>query len=373
MTVGEAVRQRYDRCEDWSPADLKKIAFYVQLSEGILDNCKREPPLLEENIYLDLLYRTVVNMPRYREDFILERAEELLRDPRGQNGFTIMKMYNCILSIYQEWKDFDAAFAKLKEAEIVAKKYGHNYVLALYYDLLSDFYDHVLGGAYDTVGSDAELLMKKMMDAVDKTIHYARKSHRPGSKHLLAKTILSKATILIRSEPEHKKQIDKLLSEAERIVFSETQPYAEVRCIYYLVKAWYATLVVPSFEDTLVYISKANEISNRITPTDLDEIDNLIIPSADMMCIWERYSYSAQLLMDGIKACEKSDSVVPYIRKKMELYRCLLDVCFAWDKRDLCKAIVAEIDEGNQKYRSVGVYVEIPEDLRKSLSSNDDT
>ena len=368
--IGEAVRQRYDRCEDWSPADHEKIAFCVQLSEGILDNCKREPLLLEEGIYLDLLYRTVVNMPRYREDFILERAEELLKNSHSQNGFTIMKLYDCILSIYQEWKDFDAASSMLKEAKDAAKKFRLNYVWAQYYDLLSDFYDHVLGGAYDAVEPDEELLMKKMMDAVDKTIRYARKSHRPGSKHLLAKTILSKATMLIRSKPESKKQIDKLLSEAEKIVFAETQPYAEVRCIYYMVKAWYATLVVPSFEDTLIYISKANEISNRITPTDLDEIDNMVIPSADMMCIWKRYAYSAQLLMDGVKACEKSDSVVPYIRKKMELYRCLLDVCFEWDKRDLCKAIIAEIDEGNQKYSSVGVYIEIPEDLRSVLSSD---
>lgn len=62
--IGKTVRQRYERCEDWSPADHTKIAFYVQLSEGILDNCKREPVLLEENIYYDLLYRAVINMPR---------------------------------------------------------------------------------------------------------------------------------------------------------------------------------------------------------------------------------------------------------------------------------------------------------------------
>lgn len=365
--IGETVRQRYERCEDWSPADHKKIAFYVRLAEGILDNCKREPVLLEENIYFDLLYRTVINMPRHREDFILARAEELIASPRSQNGFTIMKLYDCILSIYQERKDFDAAEKKLREAEKAAKKFGHNYVWAQYYSLLSAFYDHVLGGAYDAVEADEELLLAKMVDATDKTIRYARRSHRPGSKHLLAENLLAKATMLMRGEPERKKQIDRLLAEAEKIVFAETQPYAEVRCIYYMVKAWYATLVVPSFEDTLIYISKANEISNRITPTDLDEIDNMVIPSADMMCIWERYSYSAQLLMDGIKACEKNDSIVPYIRKKMELYRCLLDVCFAWKKRDLCKAIVAEIDEGNQKYRSVGVYVEVPEDLRSLL------
>lgn len=242
---------------------------------------------------------------------------------------------------------------------------------AQYYSLLSSFYDHVLGGAYDAVEADEERLLAKMVDATDKTIRYARRSHRPDSKHLLAENLLAKATLLIRSETEHKNQIDRLLAEAEKIVFAETQPYAEVRCIYYMVKAWYATLVVPSLEDTLIYISKANEIAKRIVPTDLDEIDNMIIPSADMMCIWERYSYSAQLLMDGIKVCEKSGSIVPYIRKKMELYRCLLDVCFAWEKRDLCKAIVAEIDEGNHKYSSVGVYVEIPEDLRSLLFSDE--
>lgn len=365
--IGETVRQRYKRYEDWSPADHKKIAFYVRLAEGILDNCKREPILLEENIYFDLLYRVVINMPRHREDFILERAEELIASPRSQNGFTIMKLYDCILSIYQERKDFDTAEMKLREAEKAAKKFGHNYVWAQYYGLLSAFYDHVLGGAYDAVEADEELLLKKMMDATDKTIRYARKSHRPGSKHLLAENLLAKSTMLMRSEPECKKQIDRLLAEAEKIVFAETQPYAEVRCIYYTVKAWYATLIVPSFEDTLIYLSKAEEISKRITANDLDEIDNMIIPCADMMCIWERYSYSAEFLMDGIKICEQKETTIPYIRKKTELYRCLLDVCYEWGKQELCRRIVEEIDDSNRTYQSVGIYVEIPEDLRSLL------
>lgn len=369
--IWKTVRQRYERCEDWSPADHKKIAFYVQLSEGILDNCKREPVLLEENIYYDLLYRAVINMPRHREDFILARAEELLSSPHSQNGFTIMKLYDCILSIYQEWKDFDTSEAKLREAEKAAKKFGHNYVWGQYYNLLSAFYDHALGGAYDAIDADEEHLLTKMVDAADKTIRYARKSHRPGSKHLLAENLLTKATMLMRSEPERKKQIDKLIAEAGKIVFAETQPYAQVRCIYYMVKAWYATLIVPSFADTLAYLSKAEEISKRITPTDLDEIDNMIIPCADMMCIWERYSYSVEFLMDGIKICEQKETTVPYIRKKMELYRCLLDVSYEWGKQELCRSIIAEIDDGNRKYESIGIYVEIPEELRSLFFSDE--
>ena len=97
----------------------------------------------------------------------------------------------------------------------------------------------------------------------------------------------------------------------------------------------------------------------------------MIIPCADMMCIWERYSYSAEFLIDGIKICEQKDTSVPYIRKKMELYRCLLDVCYEWGKQEVCRRIVAEIDDGNRKYRSVGVYVEIPEDLRSLLLSDE--
>lgn len=366
--IGETIRQRYERCNDWSPADHKKISFYVQLSEGILDNCKREPILLAEKIYYDLLYRAVINMPRHREDFIIARTEELLSSPRSQNGFTIMKLYDCILSIYQEWKDFGAAEAKLREAEKAAKKFGHNFVWAQYYNLLSAFYDHALGGAYDAVEADEVLLLTKMVDAIDKTIRYARKSHRPDSKHLLAENLLAKATILIRREPERKKQIDKLLAEAGKIVYAETLPYAQVRCIYYMVKAWYATLIVPSFKDVLVYLNIAKEISKRITTTDLDEIDNMIIPCADMMCIWERYSCSAEFLMNGIKICEQKESSVPYIRKKMELYRCLLEVCYEWGKQELCRSIIAEIDEGNRKYNSVGVCIDIPEDFRSMLS-----
>lgn len=78
----------------------------------------------------------------------------------------------------------------------------HNYVWAQYYSPLSAFYDHALGGAYDAVEADEELLLKKMMDATDKTIRYARKSHRPGSKHVLAENLLAKGTMLMRSEPE---------------------------------------------------------------------------------------------------------------------------------------------------------------------------
>ena len=68
--------------------------------------------------------------------------------------------------------------------------------------------------------------------------------------------------------------------------------------------------------------------------------------------------------MEAVEICEKNEPVVPYIRKKAELYGYLLDVCAEWDKPDLCRAIIDNIDAINDKYRTLGVHKEVSEELR---------
>ena len=359
--IGETLRERYSRSDNGAPTDREKVAELVSLAEGVLDNSKREPFLLETDIYPDLLYLTIQNMPRFREEFILDRAEELINSPKSRNGFALMKLYGYIVEIYLERRDFGLAAEKLREAEQTAKQFGSNYVYALYYDMLSDYYDNLLGGAYDAVEPEEQEILQNLKNAIDKTISYSRRTRNPEGKTLLAKNLLVKATILIRNSPSKKKQIDRLLDDARKIVLAETQPFAEVRGIYYSVCAWYFTLVEPSLESAEKFMVKAREIFAKISPTDLDEIDCITIPCADIYCLWKRYAQSAKLLMEAIEICEKSEPVVPYIRKKLELYGYLLDVCAEWEKPDLCKAIIGEIDAMNDKYRSLGIHKEISE------------
>lgn len=364
--IGETLRERYAR-SDREPTDREKVAELIALAEGVLDNSKREPFLLETYIYPDLLYLTIQNMPRYREDFILTCSEELILNPKSRNGFALMKLYGYIIEIYLERKAFETAAEKLREAEQTAKQFGSSYVYALYYDMLSDYYDNLLGGAYDAFEPEEKQFLQRLTNSIDKTISCSRKTSNPAGKQLLAKNLLAKATIKIRSSPSKKKQIDRLLDEARKIVSAETQPYAEVRGIYYLVCAWYFTLVEPSLKAAEEFMTKAKEIFTKTSPTDLDEIDCITIPCADMYCLWECYAHSAKLLMAAIEICEKNEPVVPYIRKKAELYGCLLDVCTEWGKCDLCKAIIGEIDAMNDKYRSLGIHNEISEDLKKYI------
>lgn len=362
--IGETLCERYAHSDNRASTDREKAAGLVSLAEEVLDSSKREPFLLDTDIYSDLLYLTIQNMPRYREEFILARSEELILNPKSRNGFALMKLYDCIIEIYLERGDFETAAEKLLKAGHTAKQFGSNYIYALYYDMLSGYYDNLLGGAYDAVDTEEKLILKKLNDAIDKTISYSRKTRNNYGQTLLAKNLLAKATILIRNPQGKKLQIDRTLSEAQRIVLTEEAPCSEVRGIYYSVCAWYFTLIEPSLENTEKCMAKAREIFTKTAPTDLDEIDCISIPCADMYCLWECYARSAKLLMEAIEICEKNEPVVPYIRKKLELFGYLLDVCYEWGKYDLCRAVIGEIDAMNDKYCSLGIHKEISEELR---------
>lgn len=367
--VGDMVRERYARSDFGTPTDRQKVDWLVSMSEVVLQNAKREPFLCETELYITLLCLTVQNMPCYREEYILKKAAEVIQNPKSRNGFLVMKMFKRIVEVYLDREDFDSALNAINEAERRAKEYGHNYVYALYYDMLADYYDYLLGGAYDEVEGENNGVLQQFSEAIDKTISYSRRTREIEAKQLLIKSLLAKATILIRNPQSDKKTINRLLDEAEKKIAVETLPYAEVRGIYYMVCAWYYTMVEPSLPRAERYMKEAREIFALTSPTDLDEIDRVYTPCAEMYCRFERYADSAQMLRDAIKICEKNEPVVPYIRKKMELYGCLLDVCFVWGNGVLCKAIVMVIDELNREYSPLGIHTDISEEDRKEIAA----
>lgn len=361
--LGETLRQRYEQSSDRTTTDRDKLRQLVQLSESVCNACKREPELQKKNIYLDLLYCTILNMPRFKEVFILDRSLELIQSSAARNGIALMKLYHCVIEVYQEQNEYDKAHQIVLDAETTAKRFGSNYVLALYYDLITDYYDSILNGAYQAADENEAQLLTNLTVALDKGIQHARRSRNPERGHLLAKMLLAKATIMMRSNPNRKRAIDRLIDEAKAIVIEDAQPYAEIRCIYYMVCAWYFTIVEPSLEATLSFMEKAKAISDKTAPTDLDEIDNMTIPCADMLCNWEEYSLATNLLLEAIQICEKNPSVVPYMRKKLDLYGYLLDVCFEWNKLDLCKELISEIQKHNERYKPYGIQKEISPEL----------
>lgn len=368
--IGAVVKERYERYENSGKlevTDHTKVHLYVRMAEGVLHNCKREAVLLSKEIYCDLLYSTVLNMPRYHEEFILRGARELLQHPLARNGFTLMKLYGCIMSIYQERRDLLRASDTIKEAETTARRFGHHQVLAQYYDLLSEYYDALLNGAYESDDFEEVALRQDMLSAIDKAIRHARRSRVADSKQLIAKNLLAKATILIRNPDSDIQEIKKILAEAKHLVDTEAQEFSELRGHYYMVMAWYYAIIDLDANAAGDCMVVARYISKQNAATDLDDIDNAVVPCADVYRNLENYAQAAKLLMDAIKVCEDNPEKVPYIRKKMELYLHLLDICFEWDKIDICRAVIEEIEAENEKNQQYGIQVDIPNDIRNAV------
>ena len=100
--------ERYSRVKDESPADIVKLISLLNQSEDILRQCKREPVMKSNDVYINLLYVTVLNTPQYKEeyiltetsdifsdketDFVLKSTAELLDRSESRNPVTIMKL-----------------------------------------------------------------------------------------------------------------------------------------------------------------------------------------------------------------------------------------------------------------------------------------
>ena len=382
--LGKVVRERYARAKDESPADMAKLASLLLQSENILRECKREPVIKSNDVYVNLLYVTVLNTQHYKEEYILaETADifaeserdlvlkgraELLEEGARRNPVVMMQLYRMAVLIHADNKRFEEAEKLLEQAKRVADKVRHHRAYALYYDLLSNYYDIHLNGFYDTEDPDEELLLGKMLNATEKTLRYSKRGLSRDSNHLYAQNILAKATILMRSGRGSEKEISDLIDIAKRIITENTLPYADVRHHYYLVCAWYSALVYDSVQSAEMFIKEAQELSEIIMPTDLQKIVEVIIPCANIFFELSCYDRSMALLYEGTRLCAKHANTDSYARLKQELCEHLWQVGIDGQQFEQCQKIIEVIEAENAEILDPKNRVLIPGEVRSIIA-----
>lgn len=78
---------------------------------------------------------------------------------------------------------------------------------------------------------------------------------------------------------------------------------------------------------------------------------------------------TASKMNDAVRICEKHPDKLPYIDKKCELLRCLLDVYHKLNNMSKCRELIAKIDRINDRYREQGVCREVSEEIWKAAES----
>lgn len=383
--VGMVQRERYARASDESPADIKKIAGLLAQTEDILRECKRDETIKASDAYINLLYETVLNTPQYKEDyilaetgnifsdtegdFVLKGTAELLDESESRNPITIMRLYTMAVLIHADNKRFDEAEKLLEQAEKIATKVRHHRVYALYYNLLSEYQDILLAGNYDTEDPECEQLLEKMLDAIDKTIHYAKRGLSRDDNHLYAKNILAKATILMRSCRGTQKEISDLIDVAKKVIAENTSQYADVRLQYYLVCAWYFALIYDSASSTETFVKDAQALSDVITPTDLQKIETINMPCANMFFELRCYGRAIKLLFEGIRLCVNHANTDSYARIKQELCDHLWQVGIEGEAFEICQKMLLLVDCENDAIIDPKNKVTVSDEIRNILAN----
>lgn len=382
--IGMVMQERLACVDDQTPADIKKLAALLSQSEEILRQCKRESQMRETDVYMNLLYVTVLNTPRYREDYILKETSdifardetdfilkgtaELMNDCVSKNPATIIKLYKMAVLIHADSGRFEESEKLLAEAERLTKKVRHRMVYALYYDLLSDYYDIRLQGAYDTDDPSKEQWRSKLLQSIELTLRYSKRDISYDGDHLYVKNILAKATILMRSCEGNDKEVNELLSVAKNIIIKYTMPYADVRLQYYLVCAWYCALIKNSALATEEFVKEARVLSDAITPTKLQRIEEFIIPCANMFFELKCHGKVMSFLYEGIRLCHDHPNTDSYARVKQELCEHLLEVGLEAELFDVCRAFVELVDAENEEIVDPKNKIVVPDDVRSKIA-----
>lgn len=367
--IGAIILKRVADSDKRQVTDHRKQQLWLRMAENVLDSCRKEEILWRDDNYRNVLYCTIIYMARDREEYILEHADELLDGFRRTDGIAYLKICERVISIYEERGAFAQAYTEVEKArkslKIVLRKSsiftktgrrlkrGREYVKGMFYYILAKYYGSVANWGFYYEDRAEEI--DKMLNAINKAIRYMKRDRGKcaDSRAMHAKYLLFKANVLIQCFPQKRNDIEKLLSKSKRLVEKYTQEHSRLRYNYKSVEAWYHTRVDFDYAGMMRLMGEACKIAIAICGTDLDIIDGIIIPWANMFFEWGKYEDMDKMLRIGIGICEEEEhrEIIPYIRKKRDLYRHLLE---AYQKiRDLekCREVEKSIEEEKEGRR----------------------
>ncbi|MDO4491549.1 MAG: hypothetical protein Q4B85_10825 [Lachnospiraceae bacterium] len=300
-------------------------------AEEMLRTVWNSPALkLRKNCHL-LTCMVLRRMPMDREAFILQYGTRLLQNPAlYMKSFSAEQSLDiCDRVAYQ--------FLKREEHQTAEKVLGTAKKLAgraplekaRYYDLLAQHYDFLLHGEYDIAYGNP--CLGKMLHAQEKSLYYIEKAEGKacGEKAFLKRAEL--VILLSRSVPEKKEEIRQMirilkekLRELQREQREGWQQYPEMLFSFYMALAWYYTYVSPDSGRIDACVAKAEPPARIVYNNDLDLIDYLYQPYANMKLECQgaenpQTELAGELLQRAIELCDSHGELVSYRRKKKEL------------------------------------------------------
>ncbi len=281
----------------------------------------------------------------------------------------VMEYHKKMVDIYVGMADDAQIKNILREADIYRTQHQRHIINGIYFDMLGCYYDTLIGGNYYPETEQEAELIDKLFDAMDTAIDEMSQSDDSRSVKYLTQYCLSMASVLIRTTPDKYGEASELLVTVRELIDEYEPEYSAERCYYCMVSAWYYTLAKPDIDKVTALTGQAERIARQVFSTGLELIDIIHIPTANCFYYLNELQMSAGKIEEAVRICEKYPDMLPYINKRAELLRCLLDIYFAMNDKQKCRELIAEIDDINETYKEQGIRREISPEIREEAGS----
>lgn len=277
----------------------------------------------------------------------------------------VMECHKQVIDFYVGMANVEHIRVILREAEAYSEQHCRHIIKAMYYDMLSWYYDVLVAGRYVPYNEEEAELLQNELDTMDMAIAEIEQSSDPRRNKYLTQYYLSLAGILIRSTYDCYDEARELLDKVSELI----EENSDNHCYYCMVSAMYYTLAEPDISKTTELTQQAARIAKRVFKTELEIIDIIYIPTANCYFYHNEPQLAAQKLEEAIEICKQNSELLPYVDKQAELLNCLLDVAYrAMEDEQRSRGIIMEIDTINEKYKEQGIYREVNPEIRNELN-----
>lgn len=319
-TLGKMLFGHMNLVDYDKPINRDEIQRYLRYLKSWLDFAQRYEEYKSSEEYYECLYAIFLNTPVDEEELCLDYAIKLINVVKKEVLF--MNVAEKLIDILVSRGDEQGVDKYLYIIEKYVKQHGSSYVKGRYYDLLAWCYEATLGGDYCD-----EYSIKRLIEYVDKSIYYIKKSRNLRANNLYIKYMLGKVNLLMRCTPGAVAEIDHLINECRVIVENNSLTISKDIFRYYMVRARYYTSIKSDLMSTLACIQLAFGAVKECDISAVEIIDEISVPSADMLREHKEYKAAQNYLRLAMKLCEEQADAAPYQRKSEELLFYLNDLC----------------------------------------------
>lgn len=89
-----------------------------------------------------------------------------------------------------------------------------------------------------------------------------------------------------------------------------------------------------------------------------------------MMAEFSDLDQAKEILLASVRSCSAYPAMLPYIRKKMDLFGYLLEVCYFAGNPEDCRKVIAYMEHERALNQEYELQTDIPEEIREFVSTN---